>query len=147
MNNSDIFKIYQMLYWKNPEEIQLEGIRLAKGVKDLSLLIMPPAHVSTWETCACILSEKSDEELEPYLDKLLEWLQDLNWAGSYTILERLQKFQGEKLAKPFLNSVSLAKSELDTMWLGFLSDLLDNESLKSSMPKEVLDNFFEMDER
>lgn len=58
--------------------VQLEGIRLAREINDLSLLIQPPAEPSVWEHCAKILCEKTDVELEPYLDELLEWLQDLN---------------------------------------------------------------------
>lgn len=72
MNN--IYDLYKLLNWKNPPEIQLEGIRLAKEINDLSLLIQPPADPSVWECCAQILYEKSDAVLEPYLNSLLEWL-------------------------------------------------------------------------
>lgn len=39
----DINQIYKMLDWRNPNEIQLEGIRMAREINDLSLLIQPPA--------------------------------------------------------------------------------------------------------
>ena len=38
-----------------------------------------------WKNCAIVLSEKSDEELAPYLDDLLRWLQDINWEGGTVI--------------------------------------------------------------
>lgn len=93
----DINQIYKMLDWRNPNEIQLEGIRMAREINDLSLLIQPPASPSVWEWCAKILYEKTDAELEPYLDGLLGWLQDLNWPGALIILDRLKIFSGKKL--------------------------------------------------
>lgn len=47
MNN--IYNIYKLLNWKNSPETRLEGIRLAKEINDLSLLIQPPADPSVWE--------------------------------------------------------------------------------------------------
>ena len=143
---NDIQNIYEMLNWKNPPETQLEGIRLAKEINDVSLLILPSAAPSVWECCAQILCEKSDLVLEPYLDRLLEWLQDLNWPGALIILDRLKFFAGEKLKKPFIDCVTYA-SELNNeeglTWLDYLSELLDNEQLKSELPKEIIEKLQE----
>ena len=106
MAEKDIEKIYKMLNWENPPSIRLEGARLAREVHDLSLLIQPPAPPSVWEYCAEILSEKSDVALEPYLDKLLEWLQDINWPGAFTIVNRLKIFSGEKLKQSLENAIA-----------------------------------------
>lgn len=137
----NIKHIYKMLNWKNPSKIQLEGIRLAKQIDDLSLLICPPAEPSVWEHCADILCDKSDDVLEPYINSLLEWLQDLNWPGALAILNRLKAFSGKKLKMPFLKCVERA-DELykkdGTMWIVYLSELLDNEDLKAELPKEIL---------
>lgn len=139
----DIQKIYQMLNWENPEEIQARGIRLAKEIEDLSLLILPPAAPSVWECCARILSEKSDLALAPYLARLLDWLRDLNWPGASIILDRLKKFPGEQLKEPFIAQLAQAKS-LDNdeglMWLDYLSELLDNEDLKAVLPKPIIED-------
>ena len=137
---NDIYDLYKLLNWKNPPEIQLEGIRLAKEINDLSLLIQPPADPSVWECCAQILYEKSDAVLEPYLNSLLEWLQDLNWPGALVILDRLKVFSGEKLKKPFIDLFNYAvdlNNEEGLMWLDYLSELLDNEQLKAELPKEI----------
>lgn len=137
----DINKIYNMLNWENPSEIQLEGIRLAKKISDLSSLIQPPAAPSVWEHCANILSEKSDVELEPYLDSLLEWLEDLNWPGALTILNRLKLFSGEKLKLPLEKAVAKSKEmsyEEGYRWLDYLSELLENRMLVSNLSQEVL---------
>ena len=45
----DINKIYKMLDWANSSEVQLEGVRLAREINDLSLLIQPYATPSVWE--------------------------------------------------------------------------------------------------
>lgn len=78
MCESDINKIYQMLCWDTPEDVQLEGIKLAKEMSDLTPLILPlyEGSQSIWDNCAKALSELSDDRLEKYLPLLLEWLQD-----------------------------------------------------------------------
>ena len=100
----DINQIYKMLNWKNPLEVQLKGICLARDIKDLSFLIKPPADSSVWEQCAKILCEKSNGELEPYLEKLFEWIEDLNWPGASDIYERLKKFCRDKKTGRVLTS-------------------------------------------
>ncbi len=137
----DINKIYEMLNWRNSPAVQLEGIRLLREINDLSLLIQPPADPSVWEHCAKVLCEKSDAELEPYLDGLLEWLQDLNWPGAMTIVERLKTFSGEKLKKPLENAIIKSNKMSDNeglMWQDYLSELLDNSVLVSNLSEEML---------
>lgn len=139
----DIQEIYRMLNWEEPEEIRTKGICLAKEIEDLSLLILPPAAPSVWECCARILSEKNDLALAPYLARLLDWLRDLNWPGASIILDRLKKFPGEQLKEPFIAQLAQAKS-LDNdeglMWLDYLSELLDNEELKTLLPKPIIED-------
>ena len=138
----DIGEIYRMLNWKNPLNIQLEGIKLAQSIQDLSLLIQPPAEASVWERCADIICEKSDAVLEPYLDELLEWLQDLNWPGALAICERLKTFSGDLLKKHVISAVDKAEKMSNgegTQWLVWLSELLDNNELKKELPEEVIE--------
>ena len=139
-------KIYKMLNWENSAETRAEGIRLANEIKNLSLLIMPPAPPSVWECCAQILSKKTDIELEPYLDSLLEWIQDTNWPGALIIINRLKIFSATKLKKPFIDCCTNAcnlNDEEGLMWLDSLSALLDNTKLTAELPegiKEKLNN-------
>ena len=63
--------VYQMLNWKAPSAIQAQGKELARKVKDLSLLIQPPAEPSVWEQCAAILSEKTDTDVYKRQDDAL----------------------------------------------------------------------------
>lgn len=143
----NIKEIYEMLNWKNPVETQLKGIELAKKVVDLNLLIWPPsvpAVPSVHEHCANILSEKSDEILEPYLDSLLEWLQDLNWPGGLTIFERLKIFSAS-LLKPHLEKAVYAALEINDYsglkWLKNMCELLANKDLKNELSEDVLKIF------
>lgn len=134
-------QIYQMLDYKNSIDIQEKGKQLARKITDLSLLITPPASPSVWEQCAIILSEKTDDELVPYLTSILQWLYDLNWPGALTILNRLKKFSGKQLKKSFIDSVARAINSHDDegmMWLDYLSELLDNKELKKELPEEIL---------
>lgn len=138
----DIQKIYKMLNWENSDETRTEGFRLAKQINNLSLLIMPPAAPSVWEGCAQVLCEKPDIVLEPYLDSLLEWLQDLNWPGALLILERLKIFSGKMLKNPFMACFTRANNlnnEEGLIWLDYLSELLDNEELKVALPKPIIE--------
>ena len=136
----DIQNIYEMLNSESNGEARAEGLRLAKEIENLSLLILPPAAPRVWECCAQILSEKSDAVLEPYIGSILEWLQDLNWPGALTILDHLKIFSGEKLKKPFMDCFAYANSlnnEEGMIRLDYLSELLDNEELKALLPKSV----------
>lgn len=134
-----------MLNWQSRFGDQLQGIKLARNLDDLSLLILPSANgegKNIWENCARALYEISDDRLEKYLPSLLEWLQDLNWPGALIILDRLKIFSGEKLKKPFIDRFSYAdnlNNEEGLMWLDRLSELLDNEELKAVLPKPIVE--------
>lgn len=136
-------KIMNMLNWNNNPQTQKKGIALANQIKDLNVFLQPMDFGSkaVWDNCAKILVGKTDNDLAPYLDKLLEWLQDLNWPGALLILERLKNFSGEKLKKPFLELVNNAikmNNEEGLMWLDYLSELLDNKELRAILPEETL---------
>lgn len=134
-----------MLNWQSRFDDQLQGIKLARNIDDLSLIILPYANGESkgiWENCARALYEISDDRLEKYLPSLLEWLQDLNWPGALIILDRLKIFSGEKLKKPFMERFTYANNlnnEEGLMWLDYLSELLDNEELKAELPKPIIE--------
>ena len=137
----DIRNIYELLQSDEEERVR-EGVQKADAVKNLSLLIMPPAPPAVWEVCAQILAKKPDEELEPHLIELLKWLNDLNWPGALTIYERLIVFSGEKLRDPLINCVVCIIREMehgacDSRWVRWLAELLDNESLRHELPEDI----------
>lgn len=131
----NIQEILDMLDWNKSDEIQAKGRYLAKDIKKITCFIQPltPRHnKNVWDNCAIIISEKNDEELEPYLYELLEWLQDLNWPGAYCILNRLQKyFENSSSLSAIDFVIKKAKCLHDETWennLNILKSLiLDNQ--------------------
>ena len=94
MTNIDY--IMDLLDWNNTLEDQRKGLEMAKEVKSINVFLQPgdkKHNKNVWDNCAQILSERTDEELAPYSDKLLEWLEDLTWPGALCILDRLNKFK------------------------------------------------------
>lgn len=83
--------IMDLIDWNKSEKEQAEGIELAKNIENINVFLQP-CNKNVWDNCAKNLSERTDEELTPYLIELLEWLQDLNWPGAFCIFDRLQKY-------------------------------------------------------
>ena len=94
MNNID--NIMSLIDWTNNPSEQSDGIKLAEKEKDIAPFIQPCTEYyskNVWDNCAIILSKRSDAELSPYLSDLFAWLQDMNWPGAFSILNRLQKYK------------------------------------------------------
>jgi len=111
--HDDISILMNMIDWNSSEENQQKGIELAKKVKDLNIFLQPlfPSfNKNVWDNCAKILYEKSDNELEPYLIPLLEWLQDLTWPGALLIAKRLSLYGNQQLLTEAKN-ICLARAE------------------------------------
>lgn len=123
----NIIDILDMLDWNKSDEIQAEGRYLAKNIKKITCFIQPltPRHnKNVWDNCAIIISEKNDAELEPYLNELLEWLQDLNWPGAPCILKRLQKYFENKSSLSIIDiAIKKAKCLHDETWENNLNTL------------------------
>ena len=135
MNDYDILN---MLESDNTQEVQKMGLNMARDAEDISCFIQPltPLHnKGVWENCAKIISARSDEELYPYLDDILEWLQDLTWPGTFLIIDRLKCFNGEMLYNAFVKSIYKAESKqyADYDWLSHLTKLLENAELVKIM--------------
>ena len=123
----------EMLNQNSAETAQKRGRALAGKMQELHMLIQPEGYgnKAVWENCALVLVQKSDEELRPYLPELLRWLQDINWPGALTILDRLRAFNGEFLQEPLKNAVREAEAlphQEGMTWLDYLSELLDNKT-------------------
>ena len=137
----DINKIMDMLDWNNDEEVQKEGRRLAANVKCLNIFMQPGDELynkNVWENCALILSEKSDQLLRPYITELLKWLCDLNWPGSWIILERLKNYQDYEWLAYWINAcVRVAKAINYDIWLMNMAELLDYEKVANCLSDEI----------
>ena len=122
--------IMELIDWNNSIEEQALGIRLARDVKCINAFLQPqsPYGKNGWDNCAKILSERTNEELAPYLIELMEWLQDMNWPGAFCILDRLKKMTGDSLFEYLYNSsLKYAKALEDDVWESNLKMLKKSE--------------------
>ena len=120
-------EIMTMLDWNMPLEVQLKGIDLANKTEAIVPFLQPTGFQNcknVWENCAVVLSAKSDEQLKPYLTKLLEWLKDMNWPGAYKIYERLTVMSEEIFLPAHQCCLLIAKQTQDHPWEMALNDLL-----------------------
>lgn len=98
---ADINYIFHLLDWDRTEVEQQEGLLLARSVKCISAFFQPAeidgcGGKTTWDNCALAISERSDEELTPYISRMFWWLRDMNWPGAEIILQRLLKFDNRR---------------------------------------------------
>ena len=125
---ADIAEIVDMLDWHMPPETQAKGIVLARNAETLLPFMQPltPKHnKNVWGNCALIIAGKSDDELKPYLVKLLEWLQDMNWPGAFCILKRLQEYSDNNSISDAISvCLEKAKKREDKPWESSLRLLL-----------------------
>ena len=106
----NIDEIYDLLIWDASysddeyESRKNRGIAEAVKLNNIYPFIRPivvptEKSKSVWEPCAEIISLKSNDELQPFLYLLFEWLQDMNWPGADIIFERLTNFPFLELEK------------------------------------------------
>ena len=88
----EIYDILDMLDWNKPLPVQQKGIMLAANIKDIHYFMQPLTlrhGKNVWDNCALIVTQRTDDELRPFLCNLFEWLQDMNWPGADRIYDRL----------------------------------------------------------
>ena len=134
--NLTIDDIYDLFTWDasySEEEYNArvkKGIAEARKLRNLYPFIQPIIagrnSKSAWEPCAVVVALKSDEELEPYINRLLEWLKDMNWPGAEIIFDRLSKVPIEKMKENLAFSILCAKRENDRSWLNTLEALQEH---------------------
>jgi len=141
---SDIDKIMQMLDCNNDKEVQQKGIELAKDIKSINIFMRPmhpKCYMNVWENCAKILVKKTDEELEPYIEQLLEWIENINWPGTQLIIKRLKEFSriSYTFKISFIKCMEIANITNNDMWLSNLAELVDNKKIKNKLSKDILE--------
>ena len=125
----DIDTLFEMMDEGQPVEVQEEALREARKIKSLSVFMQPIEYGWSWENCAKVICEKTDEELNKYTCEMLEWLQDINWPGAFLIMERLEKMEPQFLVHAVGYQVKQAILLKDNEWLTYMSYLLKNKKL------------------
>lgn len=130
-----INEIYELFTWDPdvaPEENaarEAKAMAEARKLKNLYPLIQPiivstrPSK-SAWVPCAKLIAERTDDELEPYLFKLLEWIKDMNWPGADIIFERLWAMPDEMIENHVQYCKKLAAQVNHTDWMEMLDELI-----------------------
>ncbi len=132
----DIDTLFEMMDEGQPVEVQEEALREARKIKSLSVFMQPIEYGWSWENCAKVICEKTDEELNSYKYEMLEWLQDLNWPGAFLIMERLEKMDPQLLLNAAIYAVKQALLLKDNEWLGWMSYLIKNKKFYDALSEE-----------
>ena len=132
----DIDTLFEMMDEGQPAEIQEEALREARKIKSLSVFMQPIEYGWSWENCAKVICEKTDEELNKYTCEMLEWLQDINWPGAFLIMERLEKMNPQLLLNATIYAVKQALLLKDNEWLTYMSYLLKNKKFYDALSEE-----------
>lgn len=140
MNNIDT--IMYLIDWNRSEAEQQEGLRMAREVQCIRAFFQPsgPGYCkSVWENCATIICERSDEELMPHIYEMFAWLQDLNWPGALSILQRLLRFSNVDALAEMIEEMLPALVAVDeTPWLMSIAGLLESQELQATLSKETI---------
>ncbi|MBR1757485.1 MAG: DUF5071 domain-containing protein [Lachnospiraceae bacterium] len=138
----DINYIMNLLKWDKCKEEQERGRVLARNVYVLSCFMQPcdkKFNINVWENCAIIIAERSDEDLSGYISNLLQWLQDMNWPGSFIIFNRLKSFRKKKTLLYECNKAIVCAEALDDkVWADNLQSLKNHlEMLEDTKDDDV----------
>ena len=131
-------EIFSFIHWNSDRVRQKEGIEMAKSISDISFFIQPGTNKAIWENCAVILQSRSDSELSPYLSKLLEWTQDINWPGAQIIYDRLRLIPASIIVEQLKVCVTRATSASNQEWLAQLAGFADNDEVSRAFSQEEL---------
>ena len=126
---NDIVEIMNMIDWNMPVEIQAQGREKAKKLHSVSPFLQPLTskyNKNVWDNCAIIISDKSDQEIRPYLIDIMEWVQDMNWPGAFSIFDRILKYSDyNSIQNAFNVCIEKAKEINDDTWEINLKELQD----------------------
>jgi hypothetical protein len=115
------------LSWNASIDAQQEAIQsIVKDPSFLPSLLVQPLDKSCWENAALALKLLGFEKVKALTYSLLMWLQDINWPGTFTIIELLETFPNKILMPYYERAISDAINSNDESWLEFLSVLTYN---------------------
>lgn len=126
-------EIYDLFIWAASYSEEEYAAREARGIAEAGKLknlypfiqpiILPPnKSKGVWGSCAKVIVLRSDEELQPYLYLLFQWLQDMNWPGAEIIFDRLAQMSPAKINDALLFSKQSAQKNGDSGWICTLEE-------------------------
>lgn len=85
-----------------------------------------------WQVEAEILYKRGYPKIKDILNSLFEWLQDLNWPGSDTIINLLMEVPNAEFMKAMEYSLKRASQLQDLEWIYNLKIFLDRGKIKEN---------------
>jgi hypothetical protein len=119
------------LHWSISKEEQQEAISyLIDNIRDedLNLLIFSRLDKGFWDNAALVLKGLGYPKVKPVLPKILEWIQDMNWPGSFEILDLLKQ-----IGDPILPHLRIVFRSKDGIWIYNILHYLVSELSKDSV--------------
>ena len=137
-----IDSILQSLSWNNSEDVIALGLEKARMIYCLKAFFQPISPIygkDTWENCARVICEKSDDILRNYTEDMLKWLQDLTWPGAQQILDRLLNMKSTSMLVSDLDTlVPVLRYIEDEQWLMNIRQLLDNPNIQQHLKNDTV---------
>lgn len=141
-NPYSIDSILQSLSWNNSDSIIAQGLENAKKTYCLKAFFQPISPIygkDTWENCAKVICEKSDDILRYYSEDMLKWLQDLTWPGAQQIMDRLLNMKSTSMLVYNLDTlVPVLRYIGDEQWLMNIRQLLDNPNIHQHLKNDTV---------
>lgn len=117
-----------LLNWHLPEAEQranMAAVHIASA-EDIEALILPAKRKDCWENCAILLASLDNSRLLPFLPRLMEWYQDMNWPGFELIDRRVKQLPYNTLRVAVADALRKATSEHDSEWHENLQSAFDD---------------------
>ena len=98
-----------------------------RKANDLIGLMMPIGRKDCWENCAKVISFFTDQMLERFVPRMLEWLMDMNWPGAEIIYARLLIMADSMLESHLKDALRWADESCDEIWRDNLEQFIEDK--------------------
>lgn len=127
---SKVSKLINNLSWDMPEDLQKSAINQLELINENELpLLIQPKGKECWENAAKVLGKIGYPRVKLIIPELLEWLKDMNWPGSWTIMELLEGIDRDELLPHIESALIKATKEDDDIWISAIKELVERTEL------------------
>lgn len=124
---------FKDLDWNSPKETQEKAISEFVSMVNLNpIVLVQPYGKEYWENSALILCKIGFPGIENAIPYLFNWLQDINWPGSLTIMKLLKSLPKNSIIRHLETAASQAYYSSDEIWLSNLATFIDSFELHES---------------
>jgi len=140
--------IRNLAFDNNPQDLKNAMSQLVNLKNDeLKMLILPGVEKKTWDNAALVLKQVGYPRIKSVVFHLLDWLQDVNWPGAYTILDLLSTVDKKFLIHEIEKKISAESINDDDMWLGGIKMLSKKNNFKKDdfITKDIFEKIYSVD--